>query len=239
MPRFFSNEINNDIAVISGSDAVHIGRSLRMKLNDKLTVCNNGIEYYTEIQSISDKQVICRILSSSPSQSEPDIKLTLFQAVPKGDKFDLIVQKAVELGATEIRPVITSRCVSRPDKKSFENKRKRLQKIALEAAKQSGRGIIPVVSDIISLETCINQMCDMNFKFVCYEKGGKTLSHIQIAPESSVGLLIGSEGGFDIDEIERCKEKDILPIGLGPRILRCETAPLAAISIIMSITGNM
>lgn len=239
MPRFFSNEINENTAVISGSDAVHIGRSLRMKLGDELIVCNNGIEYTTKIQTISDELVVCDILSSEPSKSEPDIRLTLFQAVPKSDKLDLIVQKAVELGAFEICPVLTSRCVSRPDKKSFEKKQKRLQKIALEGAKQSGRGIIPQVSEILTMEKCIDRMAEMDFGLVCYEKGGKDLSEIDLKPNSSVGIFIGSEGGFEPEEIQKCTNKGIIPIGLGPRILRCETAPISAISIIMNLTGNM
>lgn len=239
MPRFFSNEINDTTAVINGSDAVHIGRSLRMKLGDELIVCSNGIEYTTKIQTISDEQVICDILSSAPSQTEPNIKLTLFQAMPKSDKLDLIVQKAVELGATEICPVLTSRCVSRPDKKSFEKKQKRLQKIALEGAKQSGRGIIPQVSEILNLNECITRMASLDYSLVCYEKGGKNLHEIGLKPNSSVGIFIGSEGGFDADEIQKCTDNGIIPIGLGPRILRCETAPISAISIIMSLTGNM
>lgn len=239
MPRFFTDNINKTTAIISGSDAVHIGRSLRMKLGDDLIVCNDGIEYNTKIQSISDEQVICKIINSSVSKAEPNIKLTLFQAVPKGDKLDLIVQKAVELGAVEICPVMTARCVSRPDRKNFEKKKKRLQKIALEGAKQSGRGIIPQVSDIITLRECINRISQMDFRLVCYEKGGKALSDIYLKSESSIGVLIGSEGGFDEDEIQMCLDSGITPISLGSRILRCETAPISAISIIMNLTGNM
>lgn len=239
MPRFFSDEINDEIAVISGGDATHIGRSLRMRLGDELIVCKDGIEYNTKIESISDEQVICKIIDSSLSNAEPNINLTLFQAVPKGDKLDLIVQKAVELGVKEICPVLTSRCVSRPDSKSFEKKQKRLQKIALEAAKQSGRGIIPQVSEIINLEQCIDRMRSIDLGLVCYEKGGKNLSEVGLKPNSSVGLFIGSEGGFDAQEIEKCSSNGIIPVGLGSRILRCETAPISAISIIMNLTGNM
>lgn len=239
MPRFFSDNITNTTAVISGSDAVHIGRSLRMRLGDELVVCKDGMEYTTKIHSISDEQVVCDILSSAVSQAEPDIKLTLFQAMPKSDKLDLIVQKAVELGVVRICPVLTSRCVSRPDKKNFEKKQKRLQKIALEGAKQSGRGIIPEVSDILTLKECIDRMAEMDLGLVCYEKGGKPLSETGLKKGTEIGVLIGSEGGFDEGEIRLCIEKGIVPIGLGPRILRCETAPISAISIIMNLTGNM
>ena len=239
MPRFFSDNINDNSVIITGSDAVHIGRSLRMKLGDELIVCSNGIEYNTSIQSISDEQVICNILSSDPAKTEPNINLTLFQAMPKGDKLDLIIQKAVELGVSKICPVITSRCVSRPDKKSFEKKKKRFQKIALEAAKQSGRGIIPQVSDIITFDECINAMSQFDFKLICYEKGGVSLNDIGLRGDCSIGLFIGSEGGFDTNEVDKCIEHGIKPVGLGPRILRCETAPISAVSIIMNLTGNM
>ena len=233
MPRFFSDNINDNTAIITGSDAVHIGRSLRMKLGDELVVCNNGIEYNTIIQSISDEQVVCSVLSSCTAQTEPNINLTLFQAMPKSDKLDFIVQKSVELGVNKICPVITTRCVSRPDKKSFEKKKKRLQKIALEAAKQSGRGIIPEISDIITFDECLNLMCEQDLNLICYEKGGISLSEAGLERGSSVGLFIGSEGGFDQKEVDQCIEKGIKAVGLGKRILRCETAPITAISIIM------
>lgn len=239
MPRFFSDEINDDIAFIRGSDAVHIGRSLRMKTGDELIICSKGIEYITIIQSISDEQVVCEIKYSQPSKSEPNIDLTLFQAVPKGDKLDFIIQKAVELGASRIYPVITSRCVSRPDKKSFDKKHKRLQKIALEAAKQSGRGIVPQVEDIIDFKKCTELLGQMDFSFVCYENGGKKLNESGLRPNSNVGIFIGSEGGFEQSEVDECIKNGITVIGLGNRILRCETAPVTAISIVMNLTGNI
>lgn len=239
MPRFFSDDITEYTAVISGSDAVHIGRSLRMRIGDDLIVCKNGIEYSTSIQSISDEQVICRVNSSCKSIAEPDIELTLFQAIPKGDKLDMIVQKAVELGAVRICPVITSRCVSRPDNKSFDKKRRRLQKIALEAAKQSGRGIIPEISEIMNISKCTELLAKMDHSFICYEKGGKKLNEVGLTANSKVGIFIGSEGGFEQSEVDECAEKGITVIGLGNRILRCETAPISAISIIMNLTGNI
>lgn len=239
MPRFFTSDISDNTAVISGGDAVHIGRSLRMRLGDEIIVCRGGIEYVCTIRSISDERVICDILTSRKTLAEPSVKLTLFQAVPKLDKLELIVQKATELGACGIVPVLTERCVSRPDAKSFAKKRERLQKIAEEAAKQSGRGIIPNVGDIISLDNAISEMAKCDIALMFYEKGGRALSDLPLSDAGSIGILIGSEGGFDEKEAERCAERGIIPVGLGARILRCETAPIAAISIIMHITGNM
>lgn len=238
MPRFFIDMPTDSKAVITGSDAVHIGRSLRMKLGDEITLCSQGIDFNAEILTISDSEVVCEILSSHKSETEPNVRLTLFQAMPKSDKMDLIVQKAVELGAFRICPVLTERCVSRPDSKSFEKKRQRWQKIALEAAKQSGRGIIPEIGNMLSFKECVTQMQNTH-AFMCYEKGGKSLSSDALSNADEISLLIGSEGGFEQSEADFAAENGITLAGLGSRILRCETAPIAAISIIMSITGNM
>ena len=239
MPRFFTDDIQGDVGIISGADAVHIGRSLRMRLGDELILCNDGIEYISKIRTISDAQVVCDIEESRKTLAEPDCEVILFQAVPKLDKLEFIVQKATELGASKIVPVLTKRCVSRPDEKSFEKKRERLSKIALEAAKQSGRGIIPQVSRIISFDEAISQMKQLDISVICYEKGGKSLSQVELKGQKSIGIFIGSEGGFDEDEAVKCKDNGIIPIGLGARILRCETAPIAALSIIMHLTDNM
>lgn len=239
MPRFFTDDIQGEVGIISGADAVHIGRALRMRLGDELILCKDGTEYISKIRTISDMKVICDIISSKATEAEPDIHVVLFQAVPKLDKLEFIVQKATELGASRIVPVITKRCVSRPDEKSFEKKRERLAKIALEAAKQSGRGIIPEVSGIISFDEAIRQLCELDISLICYEKGGKRLSELSLREKQSIGVLIGSEGGFEESEAAACSENGIIPIGLGARILRCETAPIAALSIIMHLTDNM
>lgn len=244
MPRFFveKDNINNNHISVCGKDAVHIGRSLRMKIGDELILCCDKIDYTTKILSISDSEVLCEIISQSPTQSEAGINLILYQAMPKLDKLELITQKAVELGVVKIIPVITSRCISRPDRKSFSKKKERLSKIALEAAKQSGRGIIPEISDILDFKSAVSQLSCYDFSFVCYEKGGVPFSSI-VNPSDfkniSVGLFIGSEGGFDESEIKACEASGIKAISLGKRILRCETAPISAVSIIMALSGNM
>lgn len=239
MPRFFTDDITQDIGVIRGADAVHIGRSLRMRLGDEIILCKNGVEYISNIRSISDSEVICDITSSRKTLAEPDIEVVLYQAVPKLDKLEFIVQKATELGVSSIVPVLTKRCVSRPDAKSFEKKRERLSKIALEAAKQSGRGLIPEVSPIIDIGEAVERLCTHDVSLICYEKGGRSLSEAGLGGCKSVGVFIGSEGGFEESEAQLCIDRGITPIGLGSRILRCETAPIAAISIIMHLTGNM
>lgn len=239
MPRFFISEPDGSEAVITGADALHIGRSLRMKPGEQLILCSSGTEYISVIKEISDSAVICNIIEARQSLAEPDIQLHLFQALPKSDKMDLIIQKAVELGVYRIYPVLTERCVSRPDKKTSEKKRQRWQKIALEAAKQCGRGIIPQIAEIITFDECIARLAELDVSLMCYEKGGIPLRSVDFCSCKSAGLLIGSEGGFEQSEAKRAETCGITHATLGNRILRCETAPLAAISIIMSITGNM
>ena len=241
MPRFFasSEDINEKTAVLRGADAVHIGRSLRMRLGDEITVCCEGKDYLCRIDTISDEQCGLTVLSVQAGSGEPNVRVTLYQAVPKSDKLELIVQKAVELGAFRIVPVLTSRCVSRPDEKSFKKKRERLNKIALEAAKQCGRSIVPEVDEMISAEECAKRLGSHELGLICYEQGGASLSETVKAGVKDIGIFIGSEGGFEQAEVDECRSNGAEVIGMGTRILRCETAPLAAISIVMSLTGNM
>ncbi|MEG0615689.1 MAG: RsmE family RNA methyltransferase [Oscillospiraceae bacterium] len=239
MPRFFVDNIA-ECAEISGADANHIAQSLRMKIGEEVTLCDrNGYDYHCVIEEFTENSVFCKVLDKCLSKSEPSIKLTLFQAMPKLDKLETIIQKSVELGVSRIVPVLTSRCVSRPDEKSFAKKLERYQKISLEAAKQSGRGIIPEISGIITLQKAFNEMILSDIPLICYEGGGKKFKEIGLAEGKSVSLIIGSEGGFDAKEVENAVSMGITPIWLGDRILRCETAPLAAISIIMNLTNNM
>ncbi len=239
MPRFFLETIDLSCPVITGEDAKHIGRSLRMKPGQPLTVCSCGTDYFCEIASITSDEVFLKINESKLCSAEPTVEVTLFQAVPKLDKLEHIIQKSVELGATKIVPVLTRRCVSRPDKKDFSKKLLRLNKIALEAAKQSGRGIIPEVSEIISFNEALKQMGEYDCPLMLYEEGGIRFSEVPAENTKSFALFVGSEGGFDEEEAQKAIDAGITPIWLGERILRCETAPLTALSILMYITKNL
>lgn len=242
MPRFFveSNNIFDTYILICGDDARHIGRSLRMKLSDRITVCCQNTDYECEIKSISDNEVKAQIISKNKTESEPDISLTLFQAVPKSDKLEFIVQKAVELGASRIVPVLTRRCIAKYDSKSFGKKLLRLRRIAEEASKQSGRGRIPEVLDIIDIKRYYESIQNFDLSLMCYEGGGKRFNDVkEICSSKNVSIFIGSEGGFDESEAEKAKENGAVLITLGSRILRCETAPVCAISIIMNLSGNI
>lgn len=239
MPRFFANVTDENHILIQGDDARHIGRSLRMKLGDAITVTCHGTDYHCTIATISDSVVTLNLVEKRACMSEPSIKLVLFQAIPKSDKFETILQKSIELGASEIVPVLTRRCVSRPTSKDFTKKLARYEKISESASKQSGRGIIPKVHNMVTLDQAIEMMETNDLNYILYENGGERFSAERLEGVKSVGVFIGSEGGFDPEEVERVKSKGGVPIWLGERILRCETAPLSAISIIMHLTGNM
>lgn len=239
MPRFFLESINTDRPVLTGEDARHIGRSLRMKTGEEITVCSQGRDFLCRIESITSDTVSLEILESHLCAAEPTVEVTLFQAIPKRDKLEHIIQKSVELGAVKIVPVLTARCVSRPDRKDFEKKRERLNKIALQAAKQSGRGIIPTVEPMISFDEAVKQMKEYDCAGILYEEGGIRFSELETESKKTFALFVGSEGGFDENEAQTAIDAGIKPIWLGERILRCETAPLTALSILMFITKNL
>ena len=239
MPRFFVDNIT-ETTEITGADATHISRSLRMKVDDGIVLCDKtGYDFLCRIESFTENSVFCRLIEKVPSISEPSVKLTLYQALPKLDKFETIIQKSVELGVSRIVPVISSRCVSRPDEKGFLKKLERYEKISLEAAKQSGRGIIPEITEIIDYKSAIMKMKSDDVSLICYEKGGEKLKDVGLSDSGNVSVMVGSEGGFETSEVLYAKDNGVIPISLGNRILRCETAPLAVIAIIMSLTENM
>ena len=240
MPRFFTNEINEDNIVLTGSDANHIGRSLRMKKGEDITVCCNGTDYNCKIASITADAVYLDLVEKHPCAAEPDLEVTLFQAVPKLDKLEYIIQKSVELGVSRIVPVLTRRCISRPDEKDFAKKLPRLNKIAAEAAKQSGRGMIPEVMPIVSFKQAVSMMAELDRNILLYEEqGGCSFGEVDFNDVKTAGLIIGSEGGFDQEEAEILVSAGAVRVWLGKRILRCETAPITALSILMFLTNNM
>ena len=240
MPRFFTNEIDETNITLTGSDARHIGRSLRMKPGEPLTVCCKGVDYNCVISQITSDTVYLSLIGKEMCAAEPDIEVTLFQAVPKLDKLEYIIQKSVELGVSRIVPVLTRRCISRPDDRDFAKKLPRLNKIAAEAAKQSGRGIIPEVSPLVSYKTALGMMSELDRTILLYEEeGGCSFGEVGFSGVRSVGLVVGSEGGFDKEEAEAAVSVGSVQVWLGKRILRCETAPITALSILMFLTNNM
>lgn len=240
MPRFFVDEIDEENITLTGENASHIGRSLRMKPDEEVTVCCKGTDYNCIISQITEDTVFLVLKEKLKCESEPDIEITLFQAVPKLDKLEYIIQKSVELGVSHIVPMLTKRCISRPKEKDFAKKLARLNKISEEAAKQSGRGIIPDVSGIISYHTALEKIKSLDKALILYEaEGGKNFRDIDLKGVKSVGIIIGSEGGFEKSEADDAILNGAEQIWLGKRILRCETAPISALSILMFLTNNL
>ena len=220
MRRFFADITGNEV-LISGDEAHHIINVLRLKPGEKIAVCDGcGNDCICEISEISGKTVSAKILEKMPSTSEANVKVTLYQGLPKSDKMELIIQKAVELGVTEIVPVETKRCVSKIEPKKADAKTERWNKISMSAAKQSGRGI----------------MKKHDFSFAAYEEETENTIKNELKKHKdakSIGFFIGPEGGIAPEEIEKIREEDFPCVTLGERILRTETAPLAVLSMIM------
>lgn len=240
MAWFFTPVISGDKFEITGEDAKHISKSLRMKVGEALTLCTlDGRRHECEIDSFSPDSVVVNILSSTVCEQEPSVKITLFMALTKGDKMDDIVQKSVELGVYEIVPVLTSRCISRPDEKQMKKKVARWQKIAEGAASQSRRGIIPQVKDVLTLKEASLLCKNFERSIVFYECGGEKLRDIVDEDLKTLSMFVGPEGGFEESEVELLKENGVIPATLGTRILRAQTAPLAGITALMYQTKNL
>ena len=239
MPRFFLESIEESNIQITGEDAHHIGYALRMRPGDALTVCANGRDYHCRIRKLTADTVYLDAESSVLWAAEPSVAITLYQAVPKSDKLAQIIQKSVELGVVRTVPVLTRRCVARPSTADFQKKLPRLQKIAQAAAKQAGRGCIPEVAPLYSFSQAIAEMQQAEQSLLFYEGGGVHLQELQLTGCRDLAIFVGSEGGLDPEEAEAAKQAGLQPVWLGPRILRCETAPLTALSVLLYLTGNL
>ncbi len=240
MPRFFINYVPEQLAVITGEDARHIARSLRMQPGENLILCDSiGTDYNCVIDSVKDDSVTVRILNFCKSVAEPDVKVTVYQGLPKADKMDSIVQKSVETGAVRIVPVMTARCVSKPDEKSAAKKNARWQKIAEEAAKQSGRGVIPEVAPLMSFFEAVKEASRNGEIILFFEGGGESIRNLVSEQTKELAVFIGPEGGFEQSEVDLAVRGGGKVGSLGARILRTETAPIAALAAIMLATGNM
>ena len=227
--------------IITGGDVNHIKNVLRMKVGEELSVSNgvDGREYRCGILEFQKDSVICELRFIKEDGIELPGRVYLFQGLPKADKMELIIQKAVELGAFEIIPMATKRAVVTLDDKKAKSKKLRWQGIAEAAAKQSKRGIIPQIHDVLSFREAVAYADEMSLKLIPYElaegmEGTKRIME-QIGKDkpASIAVFIGPEGGFDEAEVELAKEHGILPITLGKRILRTETAGFTTLAFIM------
>ncbi len=243
MPRFFvsSNDISNGVAHVFGEDRDHIVKTLRMRIGEAIELCDGeGFVYHGTITDFDNEKVFVSYNSFVPCDSEASTSVTVCIAVPKGDKAEMIVQKCVELGAKRIILYMSSRCISRPDDKSAAKKIVRLSKIAAEAAKQSERGIIPTVEGIYDFTSMLKIAKEHTKSLFFYERGGLPIKTLLCDEQpDSVAIITGAEGGFSDDEVALAKDAGILVASLGKRILRCETAPLCALSAVMYHTNNL
>lgn len=239
MQKLFIDYTPENEVVLDGEQARHIAKSLRMRIGDMLTITDGqGVDYGCQIDEITKDTVHLKICYKQACGSEPTCKVTIYQGVPKSSKMEDIIQKCVELGVTRIVPTLTKRCVSRPDDKQAAKKNARYQKIALEAAQQSGRGIVPEISEMMTLKQALSQD-ESETKIVFYEGGGAPLTSIINENSKSVSIYIGPEGGFETDEVEQIVTAGGIQATLGPRILRTQTAPVAGLTAIMLLTGNL
>jgi len=233
------SQINGTTATITGEEAQHISRVLRMKKGDNVTLCDGeGTFYEAVLSDFSDKTVTAEISSSRRAETEPFTEITIFQGVPKNPKLETIVQKATEIGVVRIVPVDTVRAVAKLDK---ANKVDRLRKIAREAAKQSKRGIVPEVSDPMSFKEAVKLASEADLALIPYEEETEVSLKKALTGKKpkTVSIMIGPEGGFEKDEVLLAKEKGITSVTLGKRILRTETAPLAVSAAVLYELGEM
>ena len=231
MRRFFCDNITTDTAVITGDDAHHIARVLRMKAGDALSLCDGaGNEYDAVITAISQDAVSCTVGERHASEAESPVRVTLFQCLPKTGKMELIVQKCTELGVFSVVPVQSARCVVVPGK-DYDKKRERYNRVALEAAKQSRRAMIPQVLPLTELKKIDVQAFDL-FLVAYEDENTVSLKQALRAANSpgSIALLIGPEGGLEEGEVRQLVQAGAVSVSLGKRILRTETAGMAMLA---------
>lgn len=239
MPRFFvdSQSIEGEYITIKGDDAHHISFSLRMAAGEEITVCDGkGNEYACELFRLDGETVSAKIKEKRKGEGESPVEIHLYQAFPKGDKLELIIQKAVELGVKSITPFESERCVKRPKADKIDKQLLRMNKIAFEAAKQCGRACLPEVKAPLSFSEMLKKASECELAVFCYEDC-RTQSLRELLTKKgegvrSLAVVIGSEGGFSLSEANSAEEAGMIPVSLGKRILRCETAPIFALSSI-------
>ena len=240
MPHFFATlaDVDGDRITLRGDNAHHIAFALRMAAGEHITVSCGTRFLDCELTSFSpDKSrpwVEAHICGERPMDTEPPYRAVLYQALPKGDKLDTIIQKAVECGASAVIPFESSRCVVRVKPEAEERKTERRRRISEEAAKQCGRGIIPEVYPTLSYEAMLQQAAKSDLVLFCYEAEGtvslrslltEKMPAVSCETPPTIAVIVGSEGGFSPEEADAARNLDFCMVGLGKRILRCETAP--------------
>ncbi len=242
MTRFFvaPEDMQPDFIVLAGENAKH-AKVLRLKAGEEVLVCDGqGREALCIISDVSDGQISLVVQKRQESEAEAAVKVSVYMAFPKADKLEHVIQKATELGAYEIVAFPSSRCVSRPDEKSLAKKLERWQKIAASAAEQSGRGLVPKVLTLNSYKAALERAAQADKALLFYENEQATTLKMALSSGTyhTVSLLIGPEGGLEFAEVEQAQAAGLQVCTLGKRILRCETAPLCALSAVMYDAGE-
>ena len=242
MTRFFvtPEEMLPDFLVLTGENAQH-AKVLRLKNGEDVLVCDGeGKECICTVSDVSPERISLVVRSRQESESEARVRVSVYMAFPKADKLEHVIQKATELGAYEIIAFPSARCVSRPDEKSLKKKLERWQKIAASAAEQSGRGRIPEVLTLPSYSAALQRAAQADKALLFYENEQATTLRmaLQSSEYQTVSLLTGPEGGLEVSEVQQAAAAGLQVCTLGKRILRCETAPLCALSAVMYDAGE-
>ena len=242
MARFFvaPEQMQAGFLVLTGENAAH-AKVLRLKAGEEVFVCDGqGNECVCVVSDVSPGQISLVVQSRQYASSEATVKASVYVAFPKSDKLEHVIQKATELGAYEIVAFPSSRCISKPDEKSMKKKLERWQKIAASAAEQSGRGVIPQVLVVSSYQEALNRAAQADMSILFYENEQATNLRMALSskPYSTISILTGPEGGLELQEVGQAKTAGLQICTLGKRILRCETAPLCALSAIMYDCGE-
>lgn len=246
MARFFVSEqsIQNGTVVITGPDVKHIARVLRLEAGDLIEICpGDGREFTAAIREITNRDVTCEITATKSVAVEAPVRVTLYQGLPKGEKMELIIQKSTELGVSRIIPVTCERTVVKLDQKKALERQIRWQRVAVEAAKQSRRTVIPEVAAPVSFSQALDQIGSDVLAIMPWEeeqaKGIGPVLKAGAGERRSVAVFIGPEGGFSREEAVAAQARGVVPVSLGPRIMRTETAGIVAVALILYELGDL
>ena len=242
MTRFFVEpaELLLENPTLTGENAKH-AKVLRLKTGEELLLCDGeGMECLCAVEAVFDGELSLKVLERRSAETEAKVRVSVYMAFPKADKLEHVIQKATELGAYEIVAFPSGRCISKPDEKSLAKKVERWQKIAASAAEQSGRGIVPKVLTLPSFKAALERAAKADKALMFYENERATTLRMALesAPYTTVSLLTGPEGGLEEKEVREAMEAGLQVCTLGKRILRCETAPLCALSAVMYDAGE-
>ena len=238
--RYFTSELGGDRAALTGSDAHHLAHVMCARPGDTVLLCGpDGLEYTGTVTALLPERVEFTVTDGHPGTAEPDVELTLFVGYPKQGKLEEVVRHSVELGVRRVVPFFSRYCVAAP--KNETKKSERYNRIAAEAAKQAGRGLLPdVAMPLPDLAAVCAALKDFDLALFFYENGGMPLRGVLVPGRyKRIALITGSEGGFAPEEAAMAAAAGAVTVGLGPRILRCETAPLAALAAVLTLTGNL